>query len=121
MISDLDVAPIALFTVQDAKEIRQEKIDRDSADSGYTAHKFEWKHGGSTVKVTGTFDNWEKTITMERSAQNKDHFEATVTIDRSRKVLFKYVVDGDWKCAEECDTELDQPGNMNNVLPSLSA
>ncbi|KAG0262985.1 hypothetical protein BG011_009483 [Mortierella polycephala] len=83
----------------------------------YAAHKFVWDHGGSIVKVTGTFDNWEKPLVLTQSPDNQDHFEITVDLDRSQKILFKFVVDGQWRCADELPTEYDSAGNQNNVLP----
>ena len=35
------------------------------------------------------------------------------------KQLFKFIVDGEWKCIDEFKAEYDQSGNLNNVLPPV--
>ncbi|KAF9100806.1 hypothetical protein BGX27_000236 [Mortierella sp. AM989] len=80
---------------------------------------FEWTQGGSVVMVTGTFDNWEKTIVLSKSLYSQDKFEATVNIPRSQKILFKFVVDGRWVCGDGYATEYDDQGNLNNVIPAV--
>ncbi|KAF9182382.1 hypothetical protein BGZ51_001488 [Haplosporangium sp. Z 767] len=87
----------------------------------YVAHKFVWDHGGNIVKVTGTFDNWKQTIVLLQSPDNQDHFEITVDLDRSQKILFKFVVDDQWRCTNEIPTEYDGAGNQNNVLLPIAA
>ncbi|KAF8972882.1 hypothetical protein BGZ46_009980 [Entomortierella lignicola] len=79
---------------------------------------FQWRHGGSVVMVTGTFDNWEKSIILSRSADNQDNFEVSINVPRSQIVLFKFIVDGVWMCSDNYATEYDEQGNLNNVLPA---
>ncbi|KAF9199167.1 hypothetical protein BGZ49_010756 [Haplosporangium sp. Z 27] len=81
--------------------------------------KFQWRHGGSVVMVTGTFDNWEKSIILSRSADNQDNFEVSINVPRSQIVLFKFIVDGVWMCSDSYVTEYDEQGNLNNVLPAV--
>ncbi|KAF9150361.1 hypothetical protein BG015_007828 [Linnemannia schmuckeri] len=85
------------------------------------AHTFQWKNGGDVVKVTGTFDNWEESIVLEKIRGNLDQSEIVVDLDRTQKTLFKFIVDGQWKCTDEFLTEYDSNGNLNNVLPALNA
>ncbi|GJJ68051.1 hypothetical protein EMPS_00397 [Entomortierella parvispora] len=80
------------------------------------AHTFEWKQGGGVVKVTGTFDNWTGSVVMKKVPGNQGRFESIVDLDRTQKVLFKFIVDGQWKCIDGIETEYDQSGNLNNVL-----
>ncbi|KAF8947015.1 hypothetical protein BGZ47_010545 [Haplosporangium gracile] len=85
------------------------------------AHTFQWKNGGDVVKVTGTFDNWEESIVLEKARGNQDQSEIMVNLDRTQKTLFKFIVDGQWKCTDEFPTEYDSNGNLNNVLPVLNS
>lgn len=85
------------------------------------AHTFQWKNGGGVVKVTGTFDNWGESIVLKKVRGNQDHSEILIDLDRSQKTLFKFIVDGQWKCTDEYPTEYDSIGNLNNVLPALYA
>ncbi|KAG0322493.1 hypothetical protein BGZ97_006063 [Linnemannia gamsii] len=85
------------------------------------AHTFQWKNGGGVVKVTGTFDNWEESIVLKKVRGNQDQSEIIIDLDRTQKTLFKFIVDGQWKCTDEFPTEYDSVGNLNNVLPALAA
>ncbi|OAQ35732.1 carbohydrate-binding module family 48 protein [Linnemannia elongata AG-77] len=87
----------------------------------FVAHTFQWKNGGGVVKITGTFDNWGESIVLKKVRGNQDQSEIVIDLDRSQKTLFKFVVDGQWKCTDEYPTEYDSIGNLNNVLPALNA
>lgn len=76
--------------------------------------KFHWPHGGKHVILTGTFDDWKETVSMVKEARTVDEFTATVNLDPSKKTLFKFVVDGVWRCTGEHATEQDTYGNVNN-------
>ncbi|KAF9332602.1 hypothetical protein BG006_004525 [Podila minutissima] len=88
----------------------------DHIDPTCVSHKFVWNHSGQSVKVTGTFDNWKASVDLKK---NDDAFEATVDLDRSKVIHFKFVVDGQWLCASDLVTELDHIGNKNHVLHAL--
>ncbi|KAF9415390.1 hypothetical protein BGZ94_000111 [Podila epigama] len=79
-------------------------------------HKFIWTHGATSVKVTGTFDNWQASTELQ---QKGDIFEASVVLDRTKTITFKFVVDGHWVCAPDLETEFDHSGNQNNILNAL--
>ncbi|KAG0226240.1 hypothetical protein BGW41_004237 [Actinomortierella wolfii] len=81
--------------------------------------KFHWKHGGEKVEVTGTFDNWQRTIQMKKIPSTTDEYMAIVELDRTQNIQFKFVVDDVWRCSTEFPTEYDQSGNLNNVLIAL--
>ena len=57
-----------------------------------------WAHPGKQVYITGTFDNWSLSVPMRRATIDGEEFEATVPVDRSARVEFKFVVDGVWRC-----------------------
>ncbi|KAF9090830.1 hypothetical protein BGX23_005665 [Mortierella sp. AD031] len=112
--SHVEQSPIARNILDAAPVIAQPK-------RVFFAHTFQWKNGGSVVKVTGTFDNWAESIVLKKVPGNQDQSEIIVDLDRSQKTLFKFIVDGEWKCTDEYSTEYDSIGNLNNVLPALNA
>ncbi|KAG5363591.1 Cruciform DNA-recognizing protein 1 [Yarrowia sp. B02] len=75
-------------------------------------YTFEWPYGGSEVFVSGTFDDWKKSVKLDKSA--KGHSK-TVKLPKE-KTVFKFFVDGVWKVDETAPTEKDPQGNVNNVL-----
>ncbi|KAI1446274.1 carbohydrate-binding module family 48 protein [Annulohypoxylon stygium] len=75
---------------------------------------FKWEHPASEVYVTGTFDDWKKTEKLEKV---DEHFEKTVKLqDASKKIFYKFVVDGNWVTDHTAAKEVDESGNENNVL-----
>ncbi|KAF9165882.1 hypothetical protein DFQ26_009176 [Actinomortierella ambigua] len=81
--------------------------------------KFHWKHGGESVQVTGTFDNWQRTIQMKKIPSTTDEYMATIELDRTQNIYFKFVIDNVWRCSTEFPTVPDDSGNLNNVLYAL--
>jgi len=77
-------------------------------------HEFIWRHGGNRVLLTGTFDNWSKSIQMTR--QHDGTHRVIIKLDSNKKWLYKFVIDGEWRCTLGDDTEKDERGNVNNVL-----
>ncbi|ETS74653.1 hypothetical protein PFICI_13137 [Pestalotiopsis fici W106-1] len=75
---------------------------------------FKWEHPASEVYVTGTFDGWKKTEKLEKVGE---HFEKQVQLsDASKKIYYKFVVDGNWVTDHTAHKETDESGNENNVL-----
>ncbi|RYP27235.1 hypothetical protein DL767_007768 [Monosporascus sp. MG133] len=75
---------------------------------------FKWDHPASEVYVTGTFDDWNKTEQLDKV---EDHFEKNVTLpDASKKIYYKFVVDGNWVIDHTAPKEIDESGNENNIL-----
>ncbi|KAH6604806.1 hypothetical protein Trco_006513 [Trichoderma cornu-damae] len=78
------------------------------------SYTFKWEHPAEEVFVTGTFDNWTKS---EQLAKEGDVFQKTVSLkDASRKIYFKFVVDGNWTVNESSPKEADHEGNVNNFI-----
>ena len=77
--------------------------------------EFHWSSGGENVVVTGTFDNWQQTVKLARMPGSGNFYSATAPLDRSQKWLFKFVVDGMWRCSPHYPIEIDEQGNENNV------
>ncbi|OQE41063.1 hypothetical protein PENCOP_c005G03209 [Penicillium coprophilum] len=74
---------------------------------------FKWPHSASEVFVTGTFDDWGKTVKLDRVG---DIFIKEVTISPVQKVQYKFVVDGIWTTDPNVREEEDGHNNINNVL-----
>ncbi|GAB7355605.1 hypothetical protein MBLNU459_g6333t1 [Dothideomycetes sp. NU459] len=69
-------------------------------------------HAAQEVFVTGTFDNWSKTVQLERHG---NAFHKTVDLP-AEKTYYKFVVDGNWTTDHTIAQETDESGNVNNVL-----
>ncbi|SPO06631.1 uncharacterized protein DNG_09323 [Cephalotrichum gorgonifer] len=77
-------------------------------------YKFKWNHPAQKVVVTGTFDNWSQSETLDKIG---DGFEKTVKIqDPAKTIYYKFVVDGVWTTDHTAPQERDSEGNQNNVL-----
>ncbi|KXG48992.1 Immunoglobulin E-set [Penicillium griseofulvum] len=74
---------------------------------------FKWPGNASEVFVTGTFDDWGKTVKLDRVG---DIFVKEVTISPIQKVHYKFVVDGIWTTDPNIREEEDGHNNVNNVL-----
>jgi hypothetical protein len=70
-------------------------------------------NAASSVILTGTFDDWKQSVKAERNAEGV--FVAEVPVE-SERVLFKFVVDGEWTCGEGYPTVTDEQGNTNCYL-----
>ncbi|KAI8827019.1 immunoglobulin E-set [Fimicolochytrium jonesii] len=79
---------------------------------------FRWQHSptASMVVVTGTFDSWTQSIQMKRDPECVDEWIVTVPLDRRARQVFKFVVDGEWRCSWAFPTTTDECGYVNNVL-----
>jgi len=78
-------------------------------------HEFTWASSvPNSVIVTGTFDEWKETCHLQKDAAGR--FAATVDLPYGAKVLFKYIVDGNWTHNPREACESDDSGNVNNVL-----
>ncbi|KAH8169477.1 glycogen recognition site of AMP-activated protein kinase domain-containing protein [Sarocladium implicatum] len=78
------------------------------------SYTFKWEHPAEEVYVTGTFDNWTKSVQLEKKG---DIFEKTVDLkDASTKIYYKFVVDNNWVINESSPKEPDHEGNVNNFL-----
>ncbi|KAF1962428.1 hypothetical protein CC80DRAFT_400399 [Byssothecium circinans] len=70
------------------------------------------EHAANEVFVTGTFDDWKKTVQLQKE---DGIFKKTVELPKE-KVLYKFVVDGAWITNDSAPRESDESGNHNNVL-----
>ncbi|ANZ73561.1 BA75_00577T0 [Komagataella pastoris] len=79
----------------------------------YTNRVFRPDSQAKNVYVTGTFDNWSKTIALKKK---DDVFTATVPLNLGSKIVFKFVVDDQWVVSEDEEKETDDQGFLNNIL-----
>ncbi|ESK93787.1 carbohydrate-binding module family 48 protein [Moniliophthora roreri MCA 2997] len=77
---------------------------------------FEWPHGGAnTVIVTGSFDQWSSSTRLTKQGST---FKATVSVPWNQKIVYKFIVDGQWLVNDREPTEWDNAGNLNNTYHS---
>ncbi|KAJ4509178.1 Cruciform DNA binding protein [Exophiala dermatitidis] len=76
---------------------------------------FRWPHpDASDVHVTGTFDDWGKSVKLNKVG---DIWEKEVELPSAdTKILYKFVVDDNWVIDSQAPQEDDGHGNINNVL-----
>jgi hypothetical protein len=75
-------------------------------------YTFTWEHDANDVYVTGTFDNWKKTVQLEKEGSV---FKKTVELPKF-KTQYKFVVNGNWCINESAPKEDDGNGIVNNIL-----
>lgn len=75
---------------------------------------FEWKEGGESVFITGSFCGWENQFLMTKNPTSQN-FELLLYLPLGR-YEFKFIVDGEWKCSTFIPTLCDQNSNKNNYL-----
>ncbi|KAI9044463.1 carbohydrate-binding module family 48 protein [Aspergillus affinis] len=78
------------------------------------SYTFRWPHDAKEVYVTGTFDDWGKTVQLEKKG---DYFEKEIHLSPTdEKLYYKFVVDGTWTTDTTAPEEDDGSNNINNVL-----
>lgn len=76
---------------------------------------FRWPYNANEAIVTGTFDQWSRSVRMSKGPSG---FTATVRVPWESKVLYKFIVDGNWTTIDQAPTEADWRGFVNNVYRS---
>ncbi|KAF4946187.1 hypothetical protein FGADI_11379 [Fusarium gaditjirri] len=75
---------------------------------------FKWEHPADVVYVTGTFDNWTKSVQLEKEG---NVFSKTVDLKEPEgKIYYKFIVDGKWIINQSAPNEPDLEGNVNNFI-----
>ena len=73
---------------------------------------FIWKEPGNTVYLTGSFDNWQSRILM-----NKINNEFIVVLELPKGVFqYKFIVDTIWRFSKLYPNCNDGKGNTNNII-----
>ncbi|KAH6621889.1 hypothetical protein C7974DRAFT_361896 [Boeremia exigua] len=75
-------------------------------------YTFTWEHDAEDVYVTGTFDDWKKTVQLEKEGSV---FQKSVELPKL-KTQYKFVVNGNWCINESAPKEDDGHGIVNNIL-----
>ncbi|WEW55353.1 Cruciform DNA binding protein [Emydomyces testavorans] len=78
-------------------------------------YTFKWAHPANEVYVTGTFDNWSKSIKLEKSVHGDFRKEIDLP-ETNERILYKFIVDGTWTTDHTAPQEDDGHHNINNVL-----
>ncbi len=71
-----------------------------------------WCHGGNSVQLEGSFDNWTQRHVMQRSG--KDF--TLVKLLPPGVYQYKFIVDGQWRHDPNLPSMFDDQGNINNVV-----
>ncbi|KAF4447617.1 5'-AMP-activated protein kinase subunit beta-2 [Fusarium austroafricanum] len=72
------------------------------------------EHPADEVYVTGTFDNWTKSVKLEKEG---NVFSKTVDLKEPEgKIYYKFIVDGNWIINQSAPNEPDLEGNVNNFV-----
>ncbi|KAL9584657.1 MAG: hypothetical protein Q9212_001993 [Teloschistes hypoglaucus] len=74
---------------------------------------FKWDHPADEVYVTGTFDDWAKSVKLEKE---DGVFVKQVELPLGQTILYKFVVDGNWTTDPTAPQEDDGANNVNNLL-----
>ncbi|KAL8979568.1 MAG: hypothetical protein Q9205_005124 [Flavoplaca limonia] len=82
---------------------------------GMGSFRFQWDRPAGEVYVTGTFDDWAKSVKLDKEG---DGFAKRVELPLNQNISYKFVVDGTWCTSTEEPQETDQDGNVNNILTS---
>ena len=72
--------------------------------------------GASSVEVTGNFDNWNKSNPPLIKDDKCGMFKGVIKLGRQEKLVFKFIVDGDWKLNALYKVEHDDSGMENNYI-----
>ncbi|KAI9014905.1 hypothetical protein BC832DRAFT_527987 [Gaertneriomyces semiglobifer] len=82
-------------------------------DRGTIPIMLTWTQGGHNVWITGTFNSWRTKIPLVRS-----HADFTAIIDMPKGMThrFKFIVDDEWRCADDLPIASDGEGNLVNYL-----
>jgi len=76
--------------------------------------QFRWHHGAQReVYVVGSFSNWQTKIRLTRE---EDGLFGTVVQIVPGIHQYKFIVDGEWRCAQDQPRCLDSVGNENNCI-----
>ncbi|KAL6197807.1 hypothetical protein ACLB2K_027601 [Fragaria x ananassa] len=73
---------------------------------------FTWSYGGNDVAVEGSWDDWKTRLPLQRSG--KDF--TIMKVLPSGVYQYRFVVDGQWRCAPDLPLSHDDAGNSYNLL-----
>lgn len=77
-----------------------------------------WRHGGKTVKIATSFNEWKQHLTMAQSKNGKEFYiDLEMAVGRH---MVKFLVDERWRFDPELPTEIDQDGKLVNVVEAIA-
>jgi len=71
-----------------------------------------WNHGGQSVAIEGSFDNWTTRHQLQQTGRNF----TVVKLLPPGVYQYKFIVDGEWKYDPNQAAMHDEAGNVNNVI-----
>lgn len=71
-----------------------------------------WSYGGKEVAVEGSWDDWKTRLALQRSG--KDF--TIMKVLPSGVYQYRFIVDGQWRCAPDLPLAQDDAGNSYNLL-----
>eukprot|EP00295_Goniomonas_pacifica_P017734 CAMPEP_0175857192 /NCGR_PEP_ID=MMETSP0107_2-20121207/28956_1 /TAXON_ID=195067 ORGANISM="Goniomonas pacifica, Strain CCMP1869" /NCGR_SAMPLE_ID=MMETSP0107_2 /ASSEMBLY_ACC=CAM_ASM_000203 /LENGTH=126 /DNA_ID=CAMNT_0017173459 /DNA_START=12 /DNA_END=392 /DNA_ORIENTATION=+ len=74
---------------------------------------FEWKEAAQEVYVSGSWVEWNIKVRLHQDADGVWRTECHVPPGSHQ---YKFIVDGVWRNAEDCDIVLDSAGHQNHPL-----
>ena len=72
---------------------------------------FHWNSSGNDVKIAGSFNNW---IPTQMNKSDDEWIYKYIINDD--KVIFKFIIDGEWQINNTLETITDENQNVNNVV-----
>jgi len=77
--------------------------------------RFEWRHGGNQVLVTGSFVNWKRWIPLNRDSDSV--WATSIPLRPGQIYEYKYQVDGQWRHDHLAYTSNNGHGNNMIKVP----
>ena len=79
---------------------------------------FEWKDGGETVFITGSFCDWNQRFILNKNKYT-DNFDLLLYLPEG-KYEFKFIVDNNWVCSNYYNKITDEKNNTNNIIDNTN-
>jgi len=107
----LEAEKLAIFS--DIFDVFQTRSRLDHA-SRMRSVTFTWRHGGSIVKIAGSFNDWTEYIPMTKVSSNPSYHQITLHIPPGPQ-QYKFIVDGEWMCDSDSIVVVEPiSGYLNN-------
>ncbi|EAS02707.3 kelch motif protein (macronuclear) [Tetrahymena thermophila SB210] len=76
---------------------------------------FIWKNGGNVVFLTGSWNQWQTSIKLNKQNENPYYFTCTMSL-QAGTYQYKFIVDGKWTYDQSSPSAEDGFGSFNNVI-----
>ena len=101
------------FNSSDVEILDQKNLKRKESEITVPTF-FEWKEGGNTVLLTGSFCNWNERFMMEKNYKT-DNFEFTIDLPLGQ-YEYKFIVDNKFRYSSFARSTIDENGNRINYI-----